>query len=243
MRKILLTIILISSTAFAQNGNKSFLELRQKAKLYKSETITVQTETAQFERKKAGLAILYSMLLPGMGELYAQRYDVGKYFTIVEGGLWLTFAGLNIYGSQQEDNYKSYAQTYAGVTLEGKDDQFFADIGGYNSVYDFNDQKYLDRDFENVYDENAFYWQWVSEQNREEYKNTWRNSESAYNSVKFVVGAMILNRVVSAINAARLVSAYNRKKETELGWNMSFGIDKYAATLPMSYTLNFSAKL
>ena len=65
----------------------------------------------------------------------------------------------------------------------------------------------------------------------------WTSSEQTYNDLRFVVGAMILNRVVSAINAARLVSVYNKRLE-ELSWNVSIGL-KQTANLPTSLNFNF----
>jgi hypothetical protein len=49
---------------------------------------------------------------------------------------------------------------------------------------------------------------------------------------------MILNRVVSAINAARLVGAYNNRIDEELSWNVSVGL-KQTANLPTSLNLSF----
>ncbi|MCK7525624.1 MAG: hypothetical protein MZV64_52480 [Ignavibacteriales bacterium] len=41
--------------------------------------------------------------------------------------------------------------------------------------------------------------------------------------IRFVVGGLILNRLISAINAARLVSSYNKRLEEEVSWNFSVG--------------------
>ncbi len=49
---------------------------------------------------------------------------------------------------------------------------------------------------------------------------------------------MILNRVVSAINAARLVGAYNNGIDEELSWNLSIGL-KQIANLPTNLNLSF----
>jgi hypothetical protein len=178
------------------------------------------------------------MLLPGMGELYANRYESGKYFTITDGVLWGVFAGFNIYGSQQENNYKSFAQSKGGVKLEGKDAEFFANLGIYQSLGDYNNAMELDRRFEKVYNTSTHYWQWADNNQRSEYRNMWTSSESAYTNVRFVVGALILNRLISAINAVRLVSAYNKNLTQEMSWNISFGVETNP-TLPSSLKFNF----
>jgi hypothetical protein len=44
------------------------------------------------------LAVLYSLLLPGMGELYAGNFSSGKYYLIADAGLWLGYGGFQYYG-------------------------------------------------------------------------------------------------------------------------------------------------
>jgi len=90
------------------------------------------------QKKKTGLAILYSALLPGMGELYAGGYSSGKYFTIADGILWGGLIGVNAYAKSRENNYKSFAQAYGSVNVNGKDDKYFADIGSYIDIYQYN---------------------------------------------------------------------------------------------------------
>src|SRR5690606_26988785 len=112
--------LLFSCSAFAQTQiNQSFYELKH----ITSEEIKNGASDASFSlnddipsgKKNTGLAILYSLLLPGMGELYAESYSSGMYFTIAEGVLWGTYIGMNAYGGWQEDKYKSFAVTKGGV--------------------------------------------------------------------------------------------------------------------------------
>jgi hypothetical protein len=245
MRKILIFILICPLFISGQNSKKSFQELKSFIFTSEKESFnnTLKFQNISLEKKSVGLAALYSLVLPGMGELYADRYDIGQYFTIIDGALWITLAGFNIYGSQQRENYKSFSQSFAGVNINGKNDQFFADIGAYNSVEDFNNQKLLDRDFENLYNSKTHFWKWESNNRRIEYKNTWTSSENAFNNIKFVAGALVLNRLVSVINAIRLVSSYNKSLENEVSWNFSVGVKKLAITLPTSLMVNFHTNL
>jgi hypothetical protein len=183
------------------------------------------------------MGILYSFLLPGMGELYADSYSSGKYFTIAEGALWGVFIGMNIYGNWQVDRYKSFAVSKAGITTDSKDEEYYSIISQYQSIEVYNDEKALEREFGEMYS-GRFFWKWNSQQDREEYRSLWLSSEQTFNDVRFVVGAMLLNRLASAINAVRLVSAYNKRIEEEVSWNFSFGISK-PVNLPYSLTFNF----
>ena len=195
-------------------------------------------ENSNIKKKSAGLAILYSVLLPGMGELYADSYESGKYFTIVDAVSWGALAGFSVYGDRQRDNYLVYAKSFGGVNPDGKDDKYFADIGFYDDVESYNREQELNRDFKARYTGADNYWKWESDQRRKEYRNLWLSSENAKNNVRFAVGALILNRLVSAINAVRLVSAYNRNLEKKLSWNVSFGVINQI-NLPSTFEMKF----
>jgi len=68
----------------------------------------------------------------------------------------------------------------------------------------------------------------------------WKSSEEAYNSTRFIVGALILNRVASIINAIRLVNAHNKNLKKELGWEIGFN---YSNTIsrPNNLSMHFVA--
>lgn len=238
MKKILL-IILLPMFVFAQVQTKSLVELKQKINTELDQSTNVQLQSAP-EKKKAGLAIIYSLILPGMGELYANGYDSGIYFTIADAVFWGGVAGFNIYGNWKEDNYRSFAQANADVSVGEKNEKYFADIGNYVDVYEYNRVQELSRNFDKVYDEQTHYWKWDDNAQRSEYRSMWTSSESAYNNIRFAVGALILNRVVSAINAVRLVSAYNKRIESD-DWNVSVGLNNHP-NLPTSINLNFVTK-
>ena len=150
MKNIISLVVLISSMVFSQTDDaKSLSELKQlSAFSYQQSAVgskqlavsssqylvsSIQNPETSVSKKSPALAILYSMLLPGMGELYANSYESGKYFTIADGALWSVFTGFSIYGNQQENNYKSFAQSKAGVNVDGKDADYFANIGAYQS--------------------------------------------------------------------------------------------------------------
>jgi hypothetical protein len=190
------------------------------------------------EKKNTGMAILYSLLLPGMGELYADSYSSGIYFTVADGVLWGTLIGMNIYGNWQQDRYISFAQTNAGINTDGKDEDYYATIGEFLNVDQYNDEKAFERDFNSLYTSENFAWKWNSTEDRKTYRNMWLSSEQTFNDTRFVVGALILNRVVSAINAVRLVSSYNSRLQEEVSWNLSFRV-KRNPNLPTALTFNY----
>ena len=241
MKLSALLIFAITSFVYSQQQSSPTLLLEEKVRSSASEYSNTNlnfSNVLEAEKKSAGLAILYSLLLPGMGELYADGYETGKYFTIAEGVLWGTYIGMSVYAGNQKDNYKAYATANASVNTNGKDEDYFANIGEYQNIDDYNDQKASERNFDEMYNAETFFWKWQTNEERRTYRAMWTSSEQTYNDLRFVVGAMILNRVVSAINAVRLVSAYNNRLEEELSWNVSIGI-KHTANLPTSLNVNF----
>jgi hypothetical protein len=170
------------------------------------------------KKKSTGLAAIYSLILPGMGELYADGFESGKYFLIAEGVLWLTYASFEIYGNQLRDDSRSFAQAHAGITPSGKGDQYFVDIGNFLDVLEFNEKKLRDREPEKLYNPLSNYaWQWDSDLSRSTYRDQRIASENMYNNRKFVFAAILINHVGSAINAVRAAIIHNKAMNDALG--------------------------
>jgi hypothetical protein len=237
MNKLFLILFLLTVTTFPQD-HKNILtmkeDFKQNTNPINNLSLPVQQE---FNKKKIGLAIIYSLLLPGMGELYAGNYSTGKYFTIAEGALWGTFIGMETYGSWQKNRYHSFAASNGSVNLAGKNDDYFSNISLYLNINDYNDDMARNGEFSKMYNIQQENWNW-SAQDRRTYRAMWTSSESAYNNVRFVVGAMLLNRIISAINAVRLTVSYNKNQPQDLGWNVSTGVSEQA-NLPTSFVINF----
>ena len=241
MKNILILLLAISTQIFSQIEEQSFYSFKQQAisEISKIDDNDQQIAFDDIKQKKSpGLAIVYSLLLPGMGELYADAYDSGVYFTVADGVLWGTYIGMNVYGNWQKDRYISYAQTNADITTENKDDDYYATISEYLSIDQYNDQKAFERNFDEMYNTEQYFWKWNTSEERKTYRNLWVSSEQTFNDVRFVVGALLLNRVISAINAVRLVSKYNNNLSQEVGWNVSLGVQSYPDNTS-SYNINF----
>ena len=236
-----LLLILISSLAFAQQSQSNSIQnLELEIKTLPMSDDSQLNFNLEDSKKSVGLGVIYSLLLPGMGELYADAYHIGKYFTIADGVLWGTFIGMNVHANWQENNYKSYAESRAGISNENKDENYYATIGEYNNIDSYNDEKALERNFEDMYDPKFYFWKWGTNDERKTYRDMWTSSEQTKNDIRFIIGGLILNRVASAINAARLVTSYNNSLEEELSWNFSVGsVNK--PTLPTSLNFNFTA--
>lgn len=215
MRIAVFILLMIAQVATAQ---LSLIEPFEKNGIPKSPSVGSTDFSLQIsesaEKKSVPLAVIFSMLLPGMGELYAGDYSTGKYLTAAEGALWITLAGLDRYGTWLQDDARIFAVQHAGISLGGKNDQYFVDVGNYNTVSDYNQEALRDRNPYRLYNENsAFAWMWDSRSNREYYRDLRIKSDNMFNSMNFVAAAIAVNHIISAINAARVATAYNARAD------------------------------
>lgn len=171
------------------------------------------------------LAVMYSLILPGMGEWYAGNFSKGKYPFITESVLWLGYTGFNLYGNWTRDDGRTFARQHAGVSLSGKDDGYFVDIGNFMDIYEYNQKKLKDRTLSEVYSEDptaGYAWKWDSDANRQTFKDSRIFSDELYNGSRFVILALIANRVWSAVQAALLVKSYNQEIQNAQSYLPSF---------------------
>ena len=181
--KITFYIILLSNTLFGQNYEIDF------SPIYKS------------------------IILPGWGELDLKNDKRSKQFLIQEASIWISFFGLKYISSTYESSYKAFAALHASTDLENKPFQYRVDIGDYNTYDEFIDSKRRNRQTDLIWPEDLGYeWQWDSELNRKEYDDMRIISGIAKKYSKFAIGAMIANRIISAIDVLYIQNVQNRGK-------------------------------
>jgi len=123
MRNLILILLFIVSQTFSQQTNSGRILLENNIKETMQKEAPAENylhQVKQDKKKNAGLAILYSLILPGMGELYADGYSSGKYFTIAEVSLWGAYWGVNQYANWNKDRYKSFAAALGSADVQGK---------------------------------------------------------------------------------------------------------------------------
>ena len=159
-----------------------------------------------------------SLVLPGWGQLHAGYRTLGFAFLATEAVIWTAFAVNTAKGEMRKDSYEETARLYAGIDLNAVDEEFRALIGQYYSSDEYNRLVvYRDAaalyygDFENYdryIEENSLSgsetWSWGTEADIMRYGSQRRSSENAFHDAQFVAALAIVNRVASAIVAARL---------------------------------------
>lgn len=169
-------------------------------------------KTVSRSTKSPGLAFIYGLFVPGMGHVYANNFSSGKYFMISEAALWLTYAAFSIYGNWMLDDAYTYSATHAGVNTSGKakDDVFFVNIANYKNVEEYNNEMLRFGNYDKVYLPGAGYdFYWDSDASRLKYREDKIAGDRTLNDRLFVVGAVIINHVVSAISAVFAANSYN----------------------------------
>ncbi|MER3524009.1 MAG: hypothetical protein C4326_08060 [Ignavibacteria bacterium] len=226
VRFALSSLVLVSSFA-VMSAQEPSPPLRKTLKhdLFSAEPFTSGTSAPALQnqeggsgRKSPALAALLSLAVPGLGEHYAGDFGAGKYLVAAEGALWITYAVFDVYGTSLRDDAHTFAAIHAGFDPAGKGDQFFVDVGNFINTQEFNEKRLQDRLPERLYDPNAGYrWQWDSDAARAEFKSKRISAETVLNNRKFVVAAVVVNHIVSAINAARLAISHNHALSESLG--------------------------
>jgi len=174
-------------------------------------------------QKSVGLALIMSLVLPGSGELYMGKRGQGTLFLSSEILIWTGLLANNMYAEHLKDEYYTYATQHATVQEQGKGRQYWIDIGKYNSIYDFNEQRRRDRFFEELYEENQInFWLWDEEENRLRYDGKRIRAEEIANQDVYFYASILLNHLISGINSMRLARKHNRKLIEDVNWSIRF---------------------
>jgi hypothetical protein len=197
---------------------------------------SILTTETPVKKKSAGKAFFYSLLIPGLGEAYTGHTGYTRFFLCTEGIGWGFFLANNLQVNARTEDYENYALQHAGITRSNKDAQYWIDIGKYNTIYEYNEQKRRERDVESIYPENTdYFWRWDTYPNRLYYDGERIQTREIEQRQVYIIGALVLNHVLSAINALRLARAYNTEAGLT-GWKMDVSVHtRYSAI-----SLNFS---
>lgn len=238
---LLLILFLLISTIQAEepfakipfNGQFQFayaqLDMQQSADSLKKDINLLETQ-AHSDMKSVGGALFYSLLIPGAGQYYVGKNSSAALFLGIEAGLWLGLIGNTLYTDHLRNEYKTYATYHAGVDPVNKGKQYWIDIGKYDDLYAFNEQRLRERRYDQVYDETrANQWQWDSRENRFTYDAKRLQANENSERDVFFWGAIALNHLVSGIHAMVMARRHNQVLENKMSWNIRFESQPYQA--------------
>ena len=209
--RIILAILLASVAAFSQI------------------VVSVDQNVYKNSDKNLFLAVGASALLPGMGELYLGEQKLVRPFVWTDLALWVTAIGSYVVGDRYVTSAHNYAVRHAGFN-GGKNVSLLNTVGSYRSrsgVFGQNSSPDMNEDYnqamirsgKNIDKEFAkdIQWDWGSSDNPEstehieEFKSRMRHFRMSRIVFQVSVGALILNRVVSMLDAVRIYRATSSK--------------------------------
>ena len=196
--------------------------------------ISVDESVSKNKDKNVFLAVGASAVLPGMGELYLGEESLVRPFVWTDVGLWLTMFGSYVIGERYINSAHSYAVRHAGLTSSSKSVSLLNTVGDYRSrsgVEGQNSSPDMDEDYNqamirsgNEIDEEfdeSIQWDWGSSDNPEtsdhidEFKSRMRHYRVSRIVFQVSVGALVLNRVVSILDAVRVYRKTSNKSFAE----------------------------
>ena len=191
--------------------------------------VSVNENVYKNSEKNVFLAVGASALLPGMGELYLNEKDLVRPCVWTDLALWVVAIGSYVVGDRYVTSAHNYAVRHAGFT-GGKNVSLLNTVGSYRSrsgVFGQNSSPDMDEDYNQAMlrsdkkiDEeysNDIQWDWGSSDNPEttehidEFKSRMRHYRISRIVFQVSVGALILNRVISMLDAVRVYRATSSK--------------------------------
>lgn len=185
-------------------------------------------------------AMLYSAVVPGLGEMYTQNYSKGAFFLATETAIIFSYFRMQSERDWAVNSYKQYAFSLVGVP-KNMDDAYYQLIQNYMSSEEYNDNIIRDaRNYFLIYntdpegyeaylethlipEENSWHWdnngEWI------EYIKLRLKKQDYEIYSNFTFAAAILNRIISVIDSAVEAKRLNRsgqylgKLSVQPDWN------------------------
>jgi len=155
--------------------------------------------------EKAIDPIIKSFLVPGWGQSELGYKERSKMYNYIEIGILLSMFSSTKYSNEIKRNYIAYATEHAGVISDGKDREFWVDIGNYNTLNEYNSEYLRNRDTGELYPQTLEWrWSWDNSENRKYFESKRIQSDKLKLFSTFTFGALFLNHFISSIDALYL---------------------------------------
>lgn len=231
----LVSIMSMSATGSLLAQNSEGTEVVDSAKVVPFEII-----------KKPGRALLFSAIIPGTGEIYAESYIVGASLIAVEAALWVFYSKFHSKGKDletefeafanahwREDAYKDWIERNPETSIthelpETKTQQYYEMIGKYHQFYAGWDDS-----------EGYVYNGAEISPNRKKYMDMREDSNIQLKNATTMASVAMLNHILSAVNAAWTTYRYNKNyAQRNTGTSLQFDTIQYANQFCPALSLN-----
>lgn len=186
---------------------------------------------AQAAAPSAGKAFARSLVVPGWGHRYAHGgrwHGAASAFALADAGLWLGLLGTEVRRAEQVEAYTTFAAARADADVDGKNRTFFLNLAAYPSSDAYREAKLRQRAWNEIdyVADRSFQWAWETDDAFRRFQALRDDAESLRRRRTGLVAALVANRLVSGLLAAR---AARRAEDVTLG----FAAPPPGADLPM----------
>ena len=179
--------------------------------------------------------VIKSFLVPGWGQNELGYKSRSKKYIYVEVGILLSLYTSSKYSNEIKRNYIAYAAKHAGIVTNGKDREYWVDIGNFNTLNDYNSEHLRNREVGELYPQTQKWnWNWDTSKNRKYFESRRIQSDKMKLFSTFAIGGLFLNHFVSSIDALYL---------KRLSTSKSFSIKPYIVKKDMLVGYKFELKL
>ena len=191
-------------------------------------------------------SMLKSVVFPGWGELNEYNIlskdnnlenvkyikDRARYIMLQESSLWIGFYAFQNLAVSYKNDYRLLGESNAGVSWDGKNDLFAANVGNFNNLEEYNAYKLLTGQYDDAYLEDGYDWDWQdNNNNRLKYDRT-RNKSEKYDKIKtYLTAGLIINRVISTFDVLSIMKEHGRI--------ISFDIEEDYSNLKLNLNYHF----
>jgi hypothetical protein len=192
--------------------------------------------------KSGAKAFGLSLLVPGLGHRYVNdgRWGgAGSIFVAADITLWLGLATTIAQENHFVDGYSTQVVRKAGNTLEGKNRSFELALASYDSSDEYLDALLRSRQWDRLdgAQDPDNQWNWETSQDRSTYVELRNDADSADRRTKALMGALIVNRLISGITAA--LSSRKTRSYPPSSYSAGLGYSRYSDLPVASLSLRF----
>jgi TM2 domain-containing membrane protein YozV len=163
-------------------------------------------------RKSLLRAALFSAIVPGAGQYYLGNRRTARCFFVAEAVTWVAYLSFHTYGDWRKDDYINYAAVHANAQLEGKNEEYLSWVGFYSNIREFNTLGRVSDTYRPYLEDTpANHWEWQTTADQRMYRDLRNGSKEAYRRADFMIGAAIVDRIISVIDAIRSASRLGRR--------------------------------
>ena len=187
----------------------------------------------QIQKESTLDPVIKSIIIPGWGQKSLGKPKRARLFNYIESGILITLISSSTFSNIEKRNYKAFASKHAAISSSGKNHKYWVDIGNYNSIEKYNDEHLRNREMDDLYpDDKKWSWDWDLDSNRKIFENKRIRADQLELFATFSFGALVLNHIVSSIDALYLKKISSKKLLSIDSYsNLTLGCVGYSFTL------------